>query len=837
MSVPDIRGDGPMTPGRRSRRFLKSKRTWGALAAAATLITLGIPGVSLADNASGCDFAASGTTQSCLPPLGGSTFAGGDGNLLTNPTAFGATDWQNVTGLNPGFDLPSGQSDNSFGQGTKEDNSNITVVTGSIPNNKSDLTRFYEASEFSAANNHNFLYLAWERANSLGTANIDFEINQKAQPDLTTAGAKTLNRTAGDLLVTFDFTNGGGKPTIGLLRWLTSTTNPVVPGFATNVCFSANSFPCWGDQQTLDGTDSIGAVNNLDPVADPLFPAQPNDINPVPALQFGETAIDLTKAGVFPPGTCEAFGSAFVKSRSSASFTAEAKDFIAPIPVNISNCGTIEIIKHTDPRGVDQSFSYTSNLPAEPPGTVGTVPQGGVKCPGNSAAGVQADGSFCLNDAGNSTGDSAGNTVYNNALQAGSYNVAEGGDPSGFTFKGVSCTVNGTTTNLTDQNNPRKVNITLNPNDVVVCTYVNQQNTATLATQVSDAGPVFPSTAVHDTATVTGNQAADTPSGTVTFFLCGPTTGSCDSGGTNIGTGTLSGSGGTASATSPDVNTSASPLAPGRYCFRATWPGDTNYPATLTEFGGANGTNECFTIQPIPTNTVTTPSTGSGGTTTFGSPVTDHAVVTATQTGGGTPTGTITFFICDPTQVSGGACPTPNGTQVGDPVPATAVPNSSPPASAADSNAITANKTGTWCFRAVYTPGGANGSNYTGSRDATSGECFTVTDTTASSSAQTWLPNDSATVASASGAPLNGTLSAQLFTGENCGFVTGSAVSGQQYSKTLSGDSSSATLTTSNTTYMVSTSSSVSWLVTFISTDPNVAGSFHCESSNLTINN
>jgi hypothetical protein len=29
---------------------------------------------------------------------------------------------------------------------------------------------------------------------------MDFEINQKTQPDLTTTGAKTLNRTAGDML-------------------------------------------------------------------------------------------------------------------------------------------------------------------------------------------------------------------------------------------------------------------------------------------------------------------------------------------------------------------------------------------------------------------------------------------------------------------------------------------------------------------------------------------------------------------------------------------------------------------------------------------------------------
>jgi hypothetical protein len=823
-----------------TKRLLRLKRTWLAVIGAASLTTgllaFVAPSTSSADNPSGCDFSpANNGVQGCLGALSGSTFAGGDGNLLTNPTTFGSTDWQNVSGLNPGFDLPSGTGDNSFGQGTKEDNPNVTVVNGSIPPNKSDLSRFYEASE-TGTNNHNFLYLAWERTNVLGSANMDFEINHNTTPGFngSTTGPVTLNRTAGDLLVTYDFTNGGGTPTVGLQRWLTGATTPSVPGFSTNVCFSIKTFPCWGDQLTLDGTDSIAAVNNLDPVTDPLFPGSPNYINPVPALQFGETAIDLTKAGVFPPGTCQGFGSTFVKSRSSASFTAEVKDFIAPIPVNISNCGSVQIIKHTDPRGVSQVFNYTSNLPAELAGTVGGVPQGGVTCPANANAGVQSDGSFCLNDAGNGAGgDSTGDNVLNNALQAGTYTVTEGAEPSGFTFENLSCT--GGTTNVSGET----ATINLKPGDAVVCTYVNQQNTATLGTQVFSAGPLFPSQPVHDTATVTGNQAADTPSGTVTFFLCGPIpTGACSSGGTNIGTGTLAGSGAIAKADSPNVNTSTSPLTPGRYCFRAEWPGDTNYPAPLSEFGGPNGTNECFTVRTIPTTTTTTPSPGSGGTATFGSQVTDHAVVQAVNSGDGTPTGFVTFFVCDPTQTVGGACPDGHGTQIGNPVGTQAVSGSSPPASFADSSPpVTVNKTGTWCFRGVYTPGGANGSDYTGSEDASSGECFTVNDTTASSSAQVWQPNDTANVASANGAPLNGTLSAQLYTGDNCGATSGSAIVGQLYSKTLTGTGSSATLTTSNTTFTVSLSNSVSWLVNFTSSDANVANSSHCESTSLTINN
>jgi len=835
MRIPNLAA-GTLAPRSGPRRILRG-RTWGVLTAAVVLGTgIAIPAASFADNPSGCDFAASGTTQSCSGPLTGSTFAGGDGNLQTNPTTFGTTDWQNVAGLNAGFDLPSGTGDNSFGQGTKEDNAAVTVVSGSIPPNKSDLTRFYEASEV-GTNGHNFLYLAWERSNVLGSANMDFEINQAITPNLGTPGPHTIIRKAGDLLVTYDFTNGGGKPTLGLLFWVTTGS--------TSQCFSSNTLPCWGNHVTLNGTDSIGAVNNLDPVMDPLFPTSPNYINPVPALQFGETAIDLTAAGVFPPGTCEAFGSAFLKSRASASFTAEVKDFIAPIPVNISNCGEIKIIKQTDPRGQNQVFSFTSasqKLPAN-------SNDGGVTCPGNTTAGVQADGSFCLNDAGN-TGktlgstdaaqNSTGNTIDTGPnVQAGTYTVSEGAEPGGFTFESLTCTADATSgSSVTKSGGTATIN--LKPSGVVTCLYINQKNTATLATQVSNAGPVFPGVAVHDTATVTGNQTADTPTGTVTFFLCGPIpTGSCDGTtnvGTQIGTGTLSGSGGTASADSPDVNTLANPLSAGRYCFRATWPGDNNYPGTLIEFGGATGTGECFTVRTIPTTTTTTPSVGSGQTTPFGSSVTDHAIVQATQSGDGTPTGTITFFVCNPTQTVQGACPDGQGTQLNT-ATAQAVAGSSPPASSADSDPVLANMTGTWCFRAVYTPGGLNGSNYTGSEDASSGECFTVTDTTSAASAQTWLPNDTATVAAAAGAPLNGTLSIQLFNGDTC--AAGSEVSGQFYSTTLTNATSAAdrTLATNNTSFTVSATSSVSWLVTFHSTDPNVTSTSHCESTDLTITN
>ena len=47
------------------------------------------------------------------------------------------------------------------------------------------------------------------------------------------------------------------------------------------------------------------------------------------------------------------------------------------------------------------------------------------------------------------------------------------------------------------------------------------------------------------------------------------------------------------------MNTSSSPLSPGRYCWHATWGGDTNYPAIT---GENNASAECFVVRTIGTD-------------------------------------------------------------------------------------------------------------------------------------------------------------------------------------------------------------------------------------------
>ena len=241
--------------------------------------------------------------------------------------------------------------------------------------------------------------------------------------------------------------------------------------------------------------------------------------------------------------------------------------------------------------------------------------------------------------------------------------------------------------------------------DFVLGQFANCTATITTVPSVGAGTIVPPGTSVTDSATISGGGVGNppTPTGDVTFYICGPiATGVCTTGGTLVGTGTLSGANGTATATSPAVVKTV----PGRYCFRAEWPGDDNY-------------------------------------------------------------GPLT---------------------------------------------------------------------HTGSNDD---ECFRVQDTTSATSAQSWLPNDSATITAANGTALNGTLTFQLYTGDNCGVTSGSAVSGQNYSFPLSNAASPVTRNTTNSSYFVTATgaSAHSWRVTFVSTDTNVVGSTHCEKTTMVITN
>jgi len=297
-----------------------------------------------------------------------------DANLKVDHTTPPSLDWANVTQVRKGEQF-QGAQDDSFGQGSKEDTPVPTVVDGSIPPNKSDLLNFGLYLEEAAAGD--FLHLYWQRVQDpTGTTNMDFEFNQKPV-DPAFGNGITPERTAGDLLIQYDLANGGTSPELFLSRWV--DTGP------KSLCEAANSTPCWGVRENLtDAGDATGSINTT------AIPAADSDgLGAMSARTFGEASLDFDVLG----GTgCVAFGSAYLKSRSSDSFTAAMKDFIAPVETGLNNCGALKIVKtkkHAASTPTTQPhagvvFGVTGGtLPA---GTTATTDANGVAC----IAGIEA---------------------------------------------------------------------------------------------------------------------------------------------------------------------------------------------------------------------------------------------------------------------------------------------------------------------------------------------------------------------------------------------------------------------------------------------------------------
>jgi uncharacterized surface anchored protein len=174
-----------------------------------------------------------------------------------------------------------------------------------------------------------------------------------------------------------------------------------------------------------------------------------------------------------------------LKSRSSDSFTSQLKDFVAPVGINLANCGQVIIPKQTipdeDPNTTD--FGYTKSFGTDP---------------------VTAN-TFTLKDDGV---QDYGNTV----LFGAGYTVVEDVIPSTYAFDHLDCTTS--STGVTPILNGATVTFDINAaDDVLDCTYFNRLQEGALAIlkdstkggPVSQAGAVFS----YDGASVTDNGAGD----------------------------------------------------------------------------------------------------------------------------------------------------------------------------------------------------------------------------------------------------------------------------------------------------------------------------------------
>ena len=204
-------------------------------------------------------------------------------------------------------------------------------------------------------------------------------------------------------MITFDFASGDNVINIGLRFW-DATANE------------------WGESRDLDLDGiALAAVNDGEAIVNPL--ADP-PTDPLASTTFGEVTVNLTRA--FAQSTvesCVSFTSAYVKSRSSDSFTAALKDYIEPISIDLSVCDSVSL-QNTAFASVSilSTSVYDSDSAAitvEPPGNGLAITQQGI-----SDATLQDVSGDTTSAAGALTTESSGDPL----VQSSQFDVTGEGD-------------------------------------------------------------------------------------------------------------------------------------------------------------------------------------------------------------------------------------------------------------------------------------------------------------------------------------------------------------------------------------------------------------------------
>lgn len=506
-----------------------------------------------------------------------------------------------------------------------------------------------------------FLYLSWTRIADNGTGVIYFELNQSSTPAAGAGGL--IERTVGDVMIVYDY-QGGGTPVIGYRTWGGSS---------------------WGAVQTIPAAVAANADTNL----------------------FGEAAIKLDD--IFTPTNgeeCGGFANVTLHSTTGNSDTSTLQDVLGPTPLVVNNCPNINIVKTNDsdpagvPGGTVVSFNLAitvGNAAVADVDVVDVLPEHITGATNISNGGVYAAGPNTITwtdldlpagvtnltyDATVSVGAPAGDHVN---VATVTHEVCE--DPAS------DCEDDSTVTVVRPALEIRKTPdggvIDAGQDAVFTLTVENTSDVVALGVDVTDDLPNTPPgitwSETSPDCTLTGN-----------LLECLDLTIAGNSSFTVVVTGTTTGQseGQTAPATCGVIDNTGS--------FTSDNDGSGEDPGDIT-------------VRCAPG--LTTTASGSADPLSVGDTTSD--VANFTEVGGfGEVTGTVDFFLCDPTEVAanGGDC-SAGGTQYGNNVAV-----SGNEAESLDSAALGA---GTYCWRAEFTP--AVESNYLATSHTNDDtECVTV---------------------------------------------------------------------------------------------------------------
>jgi hypothetical protein len=515
-------------------------------------------------------------------------------------------------------DKPDNAADGGiFTTGGSKDDLDVSSwrwTAGSVPD-KDDIQ-----NAFAARYADGMLYFGADRSAQNGDSQIGFwffhnKVTQNA--DGTFSGvhqAPDATHTHGDILVLSDFTQGGGTPTIRIFEWV-GVGNAAQP-CATQTCdlnlIGGGPTPAVCTP-TLSPDNFCAIVNNGTIPSPWTYQAKSGKVDPntFPPGGYYEGGIDLNFLNL----QNECFATFLAETRASQSVDATLKDFVlggfgscgATLATTASGAGPIG---SNGQATISDSAKITVSGPTSPPAPTGFVDFYLCGPLTSATACTAATGTLKAHVNLNTATHQVGTNDY--IVNSGGVTVTAAGTYCWFaTWPGDS---QYTTGPFSDANTTTE------------CVVITPRQPA-LHTQVSNAGPVSPGTAVHDT--VIFDTAPATPSngvfGTITFRLYSSNTCSAASLVTSS-TATVQ-----AGVTSYD-SANASPTTPGTYYWTAQYTPGTgdanNLPIAETACGAAN---EQFVVQQFQ------PALTTAQTWT----VKDSATVTAS--GGGALAGSVTF--------------------------------------------------------------------------------------------------------------------------------------------------------------------------------------------------
>ncbi len=270
--------------------------------------------------------------------------------FINNPPMADGLDWLDPNGVADAdgtenattflFEDDTDPGDNSaYAGGNKEDDTrDWDYVNSAGPNPKTDFKHIMAHAK--VVGNSAFAYLGAERVVNNGTMVVDFELNRKPFKVFPAGGPPKPDRTAGDLLISLEYSNGGG--------------NPIVTIYAIA---NVQNFP---SGQTVDfvlvpagpTADAVRSATNFGALVGSGFGYT------IPEFDFAEASIDLSALGI--ETSCPGFSSGHIRSRTGGDpASSQLKDTARPFDIDLNNCGKVTIVKNAVPND-DQNFDFTT---------------------------------------------------------------------------------------------------------------------------------------------------------------------------------------------------------------------------------------------------------------------------------------------------------------------------------------------------------------------------------------------------------------------------------------------------------------------------------------------